>query len=262
MIVRKQPNGDLLLIGQTDHSRLVGLVGAHWGNETFERPRPYDPMARAATFHDFGWLRYETAPSFDPVTGETPNFRDIPSSAQRLEEYQWCVDWLLGPDPYAGLIVNMHRTGLWRGRYGTMQHPPHPIRPQKPEVDAFVARNEARQEREKQQFDADEVWTNYRLLQVWDNLGLYFACAEPCDDYIEPVPVRYGGAKDEGVRMTLTPQSPRRIAFDPYPFGTRPLTVQLGYKRLPSITYPDQESFREAYFKAPTETMAFELVAV
>jgi len=35
MIVRKQPNGELILIGQTDHSRLVGQLAAHWGNRDF-----------------------------------------------------------------------------------------------------------------------------------------------------------------------------------------------------------------------------------
>ncbi len=32
MIVRKSPAGSLTLIGQTDHSRFVGQLAAHWGN--------------------------------------------------------------------------------------------------------------------------------------------------------------------------------------------------------------------------------------
>ena len=42
------------------------------------------------------------------------------------------------------MLANMHRTGLWRGRYGAIAHPAHAIRTQKPEVDAFVE-NEAQQ---------------------------------------------------------------------------------------------------------------------
>ena len=42
MIVRKDPAGSLTLIGQTDHSRFVGQLAAHWGNRDFAAPAPYD----------------------------------------------------------------------------------------------------------------------------------------------------------------------------------------------------------------------------
>lgn len=260
MIVRKEKNGELLLIGQTDHSRLVGQLGAHWGNGEFATPQPYESIARAATFHDYGWLRYETNPIFDAATRETPNFRDVPSSAAQLESYQWCIDWLLGFDPYAALVVNMHRTGLWRARYRTIDHPPQSTRPLAPAVETFVTRNETRQEHEKAAFDQRQLWSNYRLLQVWDLLGLYFSCQEPYDDYIEPVPVTYRDDNSAGVRLALKPVGARKVAFDPFPFDMRPCRVQLSCKRLPQVAYPDAESFRHAYFKAATELMEFELV--
>jgi len=62
MIIRKDPSGALTLIGQTDHSRFVGQLAAHWGSRDFEAPKPYDAVVRAATFHDYSWLRYETSP--------------------------------------------------------------------------------------------------------------------------------------------------------------------------------------------------------
>jgi hypothetical protein len=63
MIVRKEANGQLLLIGQTDHSRLVGQLAAHWGNDRFAPPRPYDSVARAAAFHDTRHRRSSTMPA-------------------------------------------------------------------------------------------------------------------------------------------------------------------------------------------------------
>ncbi len=261
MIVRKQADGGMLLIGQTDHSRLVGQLAAHWGNARFAAPEPFEAVARAAAYHDFGWLRYETSPLFDAESGETPEFRRVPPSQSQLEGYEWCIDWLLGADPYASLIVNMHRTGLWRNRYGTIKHPAgfNPRQPN-PAIEAFIARNEARQQRERAQFDEARLWINYRLLQVWDLLGLYFCCAEPCEDHLEPVPTRYGGGNDEGVRLSLHPMEPRKIAFEPYPFDHRPFEVQLACRRLPQAAYPDTAAFRRAYFQAPTELMRFELV--
>jgi hypothetical protein len=260
MIVRKEADGTLLLIAQTDHSQLVGEIGSHWGNDHFAVPMPFESVARAATFHDFGWLRYETAPIWDAESGETPGFRQIPGSAAQLEAYEWCYDWLLRDDPYAGLIVSTHRTGLWRGRYDAIDHPPHPIRPLAPAVENFAAKAEARQAEERKSCDPQELWTNYRLLQVWDLLGLYFSCQDPFDEYIDPVPTRYGAAKNEGVRMTLKPVTSRKVSFDPYPFDRRPCFAQLGCKRLPSVSYPDRDAFRRAYFQAATELIEFELI--
>src|SRR3989440_4043850 len=41
----------------------------------------------------------------------------------QLAAYQWSLDWLADIDRYAGLIINMHRTGLWNNRYNTIAHP-------------------------------------------------------------------------------------------------------------------------------------------
>jgi len=261
MIVRKQPTGELILVGQTDHSQLVGQLAAHWGNEAFATPDPNESVVRAATFHDYGWLRYETSPLINSETGEPYQFLQLPLGPTQLEAYQWSLDWLAGIDRYAGLIINMHRTGLWKGRYRTIEHPKgYNIRTLTPEVEEFIARNEAWQEQERKLSDPDRVWTNYHLMQVWDLLGLYFCCQDPYDDYIEPVPRSYAGGGNGGVRLTMRPVGPGRVAFEPYPFDVRPCRVQLAFRRLPKTSFADLESFRRAYFQAEHELMRFELV--
>ena len=261
MIVRKEADGRMLLIGQTDHSRLAGQFAAHWGNERFATPHPYEPVARAAAFHDYGYLRYETEPSFDPETGETPNFRNIGTDTKRLDEYQWCGDWLLASDPYAGALVNMHRTGLWRVRYGAIAYPEPKMRKQSPEVDAFIARNENLRSAltAAQKWDRDELRINYRLLQVWDLLSLYFSCQEPEEEYIEPVPTSYEDAEGDGVRLTLTPLGANDVRVDPFPFDVNPFHVQVTARRLPQSTFGNQAAFRKAYFQAPLELIQFTL---
>jgi Protein of unknown function (DUF3891) len=259
MIVRKDANGQLLLIGQTDHSRLVGQLAAHWGNDRFATPRPYDSVARAAAFHDYGWLRYETQPIINEA-GETPGFRHLPGSAHQLDAYQWCIDWMGSIDPYAGLIVGMHRTGLWRARYDTIDYPEMSIRKLGAETEEFIEKNEARQREAAKAFDPVELRTNYHLLQVWDLLGLYFCCQEPYDDYIEPVPLAYDGKPENTVRLSLQALGPRKVAFEPFPFARRSCEVQLAYRRLPEATYPHLDTFRRAYFQARVEVMNFELI--
>src|ERR1700728_86878 len=79
MIVRDAPHGSLILIGQTDHAKLSGQCAAHWGNENFARPRPYEAVVRAAMFHDSGWYDYETSPSIAADTGRPLNFMQLTS---------------------------------------------------------------------------------------------------------------------------------------------------------------------------------------
>lgn len=260
MIVRGRTQEGLDLVAQTDHSRLVGKIAARWGGEgEFERPEPYESMARAATYHDFGWLRYETSPSVDPATGEPYAFLGVPNDREQLEAYQWAVDWMEAIDRYAGLVVSMHRTGLWKGRYGTIRHPrSYNLADPSPEIQAFIARNEARQRDLSRGLDADRLWTNYRLMQAWDLLGLYFCCAEPTTDAVEPVP--RGAGDDEGVPLQLEPRGRGRVAVEPYPFDERPCRLELPVRRLPRASYPDVASFRRAYYRADVDLVRFELV--
>lgn len=260
MIVRDQPNSELILIGQTDHSRLVGQLAAHWGNADFASPKPYESVVRAAVFHDYGWLTYETNPIINPETGETYEFRGLPFNPRQLESYQWCVDWLASIDRYSALIVSMHRTGLWQARYQKITHPLAKYTPQsiRPEIWEFIKHNEAWQKQEQKNVDENEIWTNYSLQQVWDLLGLYFCCQEPYDEHIEPVPVNYDTSK-ERVKLTMKPIDKGKVKFEPYPFDRRPLTVQISCKRLSASTFGDLDTFRRLYFQAQSELIQYEL---
>ncbi len=262
MIIRGAQDDGLILIPQTDHSRLVGQMAAHWGNGRFARPRPYESICRAAAFHDYGWLRYETSPLFSDGTGETLDFKRSPTTALQMEGYEWCFDWLLGGDPFASLLVNRHRTGLWRGRYGALKHPPYPYFSNLPDtVEAYVARNEARQADELGGVDPQDFAVAYRLLQVWDILGLYFCCQDPIPDFIEPVPMHDGERPGEGARLVMEPLSAHKVRFDPYPFDEPSLHIQLVRRRLKRSRWASSADFREDYFKSQVELVDFELVA-
>jgi hypothetical protein len=73
MIVRKEPDGSLILIAQTNHAELSGFFAANWGNEMFARPRPHQSVVLAAIYHDAGWYKYEGPPGLrcrDPIDAE------------------------------------------------------------------------------------------------------------------------------------------------------------------------------------------------
>ncbi|MBV9238050.1 MAG: DUF3891 family protein [Xanthobacteraceae bacterium] len=259
MIVREEPDRSLLLINQTDHAAISGLFAAHWGNNEFARPRPYESVVRAAVFHDAGWYRYQTSPRYDVAAGKTPSFTQVPLDRAQLDAFQWAIDWLTGIDPYAGLLINKHRTGLWRGRYRAITHPPLPIAPQLgPAVESFIAENEAQQRAQEQTLDATELWVNYQLLQVWDLLSLYFCVRPPYQQHVEPVPSGY--RTGEGVRLDLSPLEDGRVSIDPYPFDLPALPISIPYRHLPTAKFADETAFRAAYFQALPQLMRFELV--
>lgn len=259
MIVRKQPNGELVLIAQTDHSRLAGQLAAHWGNADFAAPDPYDSMVRAASFHDYGWLTYETTPLIDSDTGEPYSFLQVPIGTPQLSAYQWSLDWMTAIDPYAGLIISMHRTGLWQGRYGVITHPKaYTLKEISPQVRELINENEAWQEQVSGEREEAPLRINYCLMQIWDLLALYFCCDEPYEEHIEPVPTRYSNSGT--VKMSIKPMAADKIAFDPFPFDVRPCRIQVITRRLPRTTYGDSQEFRRAYFGAPIELRHFELV--
>jgi hypothetical protein len=259
MIVRKEADGSLVLITQINHAELSGMFAANWGNETFARPRPFQSTVRAAIYHDAGWYRYETQPTYDVASKTTPNFPQVPSDPTQLEAYQWAIDWLTEIDPYAGLLISRHRTGLWSERYHVVSDPPPPPRrPLDDLVSAFMTRNEARQEVALAALDRNEFATNYHNLQVWDLLSLVLCSADPKPTTFEPVPTGYQQA--DRVRMTLEPVGVDRISIKPYPFTVRPLQVCYFYKRLPASDFPSEAAFLDAYYTAVTKTRYFEFV--
>jgi hypothetical protein len=260
MIVRYESDGSIVMITQNDHAQLSGLFAAHWGNDEFEKPRPNGSLVRAAMFHDRGWIRYETGPQLNPETGKTPNYRDVPTDNAQLEAFAWAGEWLSAIDPYAGLMISKHRTGLWQRRYGVINHPPAIQRGTlPPHIQQFIARSEAEQMAAAAKLDPKELAINYNLLQVWDIISLYICSNEVLKpDRIEPVPTDYSGAAGPG--MTLTPAESGTIAVDPYPFDQPSLTTNVIFRRLTQSKFRDSVELQDAYFKTAPQVASFKLV--
>jgi hypothetical protein len=252
MIVRTGTAGSLILIAQTNHTELSGRFAAHWGNEIFARAQPYQSVVRGTIYHDTGWYRYEARPAYDVEAKRTPGFGQVPPDSTQLAAYQWAIDWMSGIDLYAGLLISRHRTGLWRGRYGTISNPPPRQRASVSDMVAtFVDVNEARQEQALEKLDRDAFLTNYHNLQVWDLLSLHLCTvAQPQAQTFEPVPTGYGSGRRAGVRMELTPREGDCFEIKPYPFDVRPLAVHYLYKHLPTHDFSTEDAFLEAYYAA------------
>ena len=164
-------------------------------------------------------------------------------------------------DPYSGLLVSDHRTGLQRGRYDKVEHPKFFNTQNLPEDNEdFLARNEAAQTDQLRNYDEAEFWTNYQLLQTFDFISLFLCNKDVVDDYIEPVPTSYDG-KSGPVRLTVKTVEGNRIEVDPYPFDINPVRVQLIRRQMKQTTFADEAAFRAAYFQTTPEAVDFTLCA-
>jgi hypothetical protein len=260
MIARYDSDGSLILITQNDHAKLSGLLAAHWGNSQFERPRPYASSVRAAHYHDLGWLQYETSPQFDAATGKTPNFLDIRTDNKHLEAFQRSHEWLSSIDPYAGLLVTKHRTGVYQARYGTLTQPTPPKpRELNPELKEYISKSEGEQKGLAAGFDPREFEVNFHLLQVWDLVSLWICCNEHLKEItVHPVPTGYGDGAQTSMR--LQPIAAKTISVDPFPFDQPSLQLSFICKRFAKPEFKDAQAFDEAFFGASPQIQTFTFV--
>jgi hypothetical protein len=273
MVVRELSDGRCYVSLQEDHAELAAQFAAHWGNGRFSRLRPYRTMVLATTYHDSGYREWEGMPPMNVEKGRPYAHReDIPSFEPiELAAYAKNVDWLTSQDAYAGLLVSMHRTGLWHNRYNIFTEPAGRLRERSQAVQDAKRALETRQEQAKRTLGATdtgfekELAYNYMALQIFDLLSLYFCCDGYASDgafkeyAIAPVRVSYDS--DETVRLTLRPNGKDSVVMDPYPFDLSPLKFSARARLVAPPKEKSEAACVDAYHKAPRQLVSFEVSA-
>ncbi len=268
MIVQPR-DGQLLLIRQTDHAALAGVFAEHWGNADFALPSPRDPVIAAATHHDDGWLLWESAPRIDPSTRRPYQFTAMPL-AEHIGFYRAGIEHVLTLAPYAGLLTLMHLAGLYQMRFHTDRH----MQPKKLSTDEEHMQRQFLDELHQQQelllrelpqrgvpaswLEERRLWCNYKLLQMYDRLSLYFCTAPPRPATLEPAPRDYEGGETQ---LTLTPLNERAVAISPYPFNRSPLSFTVPTRTVPNRDCEDENDFRAVFSQAPVRALNYEVCA-
>jgi hypothetical protein len=266
MIVQPR-DGQLLLIRQTDHAALAGVFSEHWGNSTFAVPSPRDPMITAALHHDDGWIQWEAAPRIDPPTHRPYQFTAMPF-AEHIGFYRAGIDRVLARNRYAGLLTVMHLAGLYQLRYGTDRQ--MPAKQMLPEAERMQRQMLGELQRQQEDLRLDlplqgvpsawledrRLWCNYKLLQVFDRLSLYFCVAPPRPATLEPAPLDYKGGETQ---LTLRPVTERIVAVAPYPFDCDPLPLALRASVVPDRDYSSDDDFGTVFAAAPVIELRFEV---
>lgn len=99
----------------------------------------------------------------------------------------------------------------------------------------------------------ESVRLNYRLLQTFDLLSLYFCCDGYAADELQeatlgPVPVSYEAASETNLR--LMPTATGSVRLDPYPFDRDPLEVSVSGRIVRRRVGQTDADYRAAYFAA------------
>ena len=277
MMVSPYDDTRLLLVLQSDHSRVAGLVAAHWGNQEFARPRPYLSMVLAAQEHDGGWWDWEIRPTLD-ARGHP---HDYIGGIRTLGENTWLefnrhgIRRVAGQDPYAGYIVSMHSEGLLSRGLGLLPYmPDYTVYPN---VQEFIREQKAYRAqlidelRKLPEYQSDiseeRLWTNFKYMEAFDQLAQFVCNRYPFNSKARqkgptselsrtPVPVATG-TKD--VTMSVDVQDESNALVTPYPFDVNPLVVSFPGRLVANRPYSSQEEFLPDFYTAERVTVTYTL---
>ncbi|MBC9734643.1 DUF3891 family protein [Nocardioides marmotae] len=269
MIVNRLP-GELELIDQVEHGRVAGILAEAWGNTRFTAPSPVPAVSLAAAKHDEGWRAIDGALLFDELEKRPLHFLDIDVESH-IPLYRAGVERVSMLDAYAGLLVGMHWSGIYRGRW---QRPGAGSRLARTEETRRLQSEVVRAEEERWIGVREQVWTeqepravfetrlwhHFELLQVWDLLSLFLCVVPDQPSPLEPV-VPWGPQlsgidhRSETVRLPTIGRTPGgerldlvarvvgegRISLDPFPFAA-PVTVEVEVQVLPDRGWTQAEA--------------------
>lgn len=268
MIVTRRPDG-LALIDQNEHGRVAGALASHWGNSAFEHPTPRQPVLFATSHHDEGWRVWDARDLLNEVERRPLHFLEIdPDEHVRL--YRQGVERVRMRDAYAGVLVGMHWTGLYRGRWSSPTARGRLARTPSDSalLDEVVSEEEQRwvaakqavwtAERPRAHFEAT-LWHNFQLLQLWDLLSLYLCVMpeEPTPSDSKPTPWGPQLASIEHAPKTVTlprvrtstygPEvalqtsvsEPGTVSVRPWPFTEPAFSIEIEQTMVPDHHYRD-----------------------
>ncbi|MBI2371718.1 MAG: DUF3891 family protein [Deltaproteobacteria bacterium] len=277
MMVSRYDDARYLIVLQVDHSRVAGLLAAHWGNATFAEPRPYASVVLAAQEHDNGWWDWEVRPTVNEQGAPVDYLGSVWALGRVwLDFMRQGIERVIERDPYAGLLVLMHSVGLVTQGYGRF-----------PSLSQSAVRNdelgrefvrdrealrlklldELRQSEQHREVCSDEhIWANFKLMEVFDRMAQFICNRYPFNsaarrwppNVLDHAPVAPGKADEV---LTLDVLDEKRAAVRPYPFDVDPLEISFPGRLIPLRPYPSQEEFLREYYKAERLTITYTLHA-
>lgn len=251
MILQRR-RSQVIAVSQADHAGLSGLFAEHWNEGPYLRPAPWETVVNATIHHDDGWIGWDASPTVD-TDGNPHDFITLPIP-DRLGVYEEGIRAVLGEDPWTILLVSMHLTGLFLGRYepGASRLVDGLDGDHRSLAEKFLQEESSRQDRLRSELGVDPM-PHYRLLQVFDRLSLYFCMTAAADLYpmsIERVP---GSDLPISIQVSEKKATFRPSPFDgPFEFGVPAVSLRAG-------GFLSSEAYREAMASGERLELSFEV---
>jgi Protein of unknown function (DUF3891) len=258
----------LVLVLQTDHSRIAGLLAARWGNDQFASLNPYASMVLAAQEHDSGWWDWEIKPTVNEQGYPSDYIGSIKHLGQGvwLDLYRRAIERLAARDLYAAYYVSMHGEALLTRGMGLL--PSMPDYTGDPAVQKFIAEQKSLRARLLDQLHKDDslrdvtsetqLWTNFKLMEVFDQFAQFVCNRYPFNSQarkngptnkLANVPVPVAAGKPD-VTITVDVQNETEAIVRPFPFDVSPLVVSFQGRLVPNRRYANQEEFLQDFYRA------------
>lgn len=272
MIIQTAPPGEpRLAIMMHEHTALSGQFARAFGNEDFEPAAPAELVTYVTSHHDAGWTEFDRDPVTDEASGLPYNLVETPAEHITVTSRR-SPDFNERHHPYCGLLSSMHSWGLYNGRYGLSNMvlidriPPH----DRPLAEKMLNGELDRQQRLKaviasdgeaaQWLAPDRVFQNYKQLQFFDLLALYFNRIHPSErttQAFEHVPSSIG----EDVTVTIRPREPGMYELSPFPFAAANAEFAFAGRAITPRQHLQGNGWRSVLRSAPTRWEHFRLLA-
>ncbi len=223
MIVQTSSNDSHFVMTQVDHALASAELARAFGNAQFAPLDPAHLIQFVVAHHDDGWIDLDSRWLQDPNTGLPYHLVKTPLD-KLVRTGSGSPDVNEAHHPLCGVISSMHTYGLYHGRYGLSNFIFIDLMPEElqPYVSQMLADEVTRQEGLKEQLSAewstdDFLFHNYKLLQFFDTLALYFQTTHAearKEATFENVPRALG----DDVTVTIRPIGDNTYTLDPYPF--------------------------------------------
>lgn len=270
MIVTEAPGqGVGHVVFQKDHTDLALQLARAFGNQAFQPLAPRELLEFLAQNHDRGWDEVDERIERNPKTGLPYGLVSTPLS-ELLATGPRSIDFNARHHPYCWLLSCMHVWGLFNGRYGMSDKIVVDMLQgeAKAQADAMLAEVRQRELELRAGLEADpklrayvaadKLMQNYKLLQLFDTLSLYFnECVGRDGEPTRFLHVPFDESRDGP--LTLTPLGRKTYRLAPFPFAGKELVV-----RLTSYTVPvlDRDvDYRRVFANTKSTTETITLVA-
>jgi hypothetical protein len=225
---------------------------SRWGNESFEKPEPYDEVLFAISSHDSGWRDWDSEPKVNKENGYPANFTEMTPHDQSVI-WSKCYRCHLKEHPYASALIALHFSKFNRSNLRKDPDNQH-LELLLLDMDKVISSEFGFHILNlKPEQIPEEVRVNLKLLQIGDIISLTL-CHGWRSIEITETPLDYAARQ---TTLKMESEDGLNYVISPYPFEKSTLTFQITGKILDRKSFSDDKDLRDSIKLSKSVTLDF-----